>query len=253
MTAKLCSKQNSILTSYSVLGKKNEWTPLGNRTFLKGLIVLLKANTFILFCILVLQSSWLAQQQTSQENTPLKNWIKSSLDNHQNLLFFWFVCCLFIMWSQWVSVFIHSLQSGEVYSFNLLIIFRILWNASRTEKVNKFYLFLPSGPSFSDLSSWPFSVAELFQSTLNALFSEILQVIISSTSVLPSNIWSSFQSRWTGHICHNPTQLNPKLGRPYFPLINQNHRNHRNRPPLFLSSYTTKLDQIQYATLFQPN
>ena len=31
--------------------------------------------------------------------------------------------------------------------------------------------------------------------------------------------------------------------------------NHKpqNRIPLFLSSYTTKLDQIQYATLFQPN
>ena len=27
----------------------------------------------------------------------------------------------------------------------------------------------------------------------------------------------------------------------------------RNRPPLFLSSYTTKLNQIQDATLFQPN
>ena len=27
----------------------------------------------------------------------------------------------------------------------------------------------------------------------------------------------------------------------------------QNRIPLFLSSYTTKLDQIQYPTLFQPN
>ena len=27
----------------------------------------------------------------------------------------------------------------------------------------------------------------------------------------------------------------------------------QNRIPLYLSSYTTKLDQIQYATLFQPN
>ena len=31
----------------------------------------------------------------------------------------------------------------------------------------------------------------------------------------------------------------------------QNHK--PNRIPLYLSSYTTKLDQIQYATLFQPN
>ena len=30
--------------------------------------------------------------------------------------------------------------------------------------------------------------------------------------------------------------------------------NHKpNRIPLYLSSYTTKLDQIQYAALFQPN
>ena len=34
-------------------------------------------------------------------------------------------------------------------------------------------------------------------------------------------------------------------------MINHNHK--PNPPPLFLSSYTTKLDQIQYATLFQPN
>ena len=27
----------------------------------------------------------------------------------------------------------------------------------------------------------------------------------------------------------------------------------QNRIPLYLSSYTTKLDQIQYATLFKPN
>ena len=33
----------------------------------------------------------------------------------------------------------------------------------------------------------------------------------------------------------------------------QNHKPNHNRPSLFLSSYTTKLDQIQYATLFQPN
>ena len=48
----------------------------------------------------------------------------------------------------------------------------------------------------------------------------------------------------------HPTQLNQKLGKPYFPKINHKPQN---RPPLYLSSYTTKLDQIQYATLFQPN
>ena len=54
--------------------------------------------------------------------------------------------------------------------------------------------------------------------------------------------------------CHHPTQLNPKLGRPYFPKINHKPQTKTtNRPSLFLSSYTTKLDQIQYATLFQPN
>ena len=47
------------------------------------------------------------------------------------------------------------------------------------------------------------------------------------------------------------TQLNPKLGRPYFPK-KPHHNTTTNHPSLFLSSYTTKLDQIQYATLFQP-
>ena len=54
--------------------------------------------------------------------------------------------------------------------------------------------------------------------------------------------------------CDNPTQLNPKLGRPYFPMQNQNHKpQNQNRIPLFLSSYLTKLNQIQYAILLQPN
>ena len=41
------------------------------------------------------------------------------------------------------------------------------------------------------------------------------------------------------HYCHNPTQLNPKLCRPYFPMINQTkpqNRTEPNRPSLFLSS-----------------
>ena len=49
------------------------------------------------------------------------------------------------------------------------------------------------------------------------------------------------------------TQLNPKLGRPYFPKKTTPQTTNRNSPSLFLSSYSTKLDQIQYATLFQPN
>ena len=40
------------------------------------------------------------------------------------------------------------------------------------------------------------------------------------------------------------TQLNLTLGRPYFPKIN-----HKPKPTLTFS----QLDQIQYATLFQPN
>ena len=51
------------------------------------------------------------------------------------------------------------------------------------------------------------------------------------------------------------TQLNPELGQPYFFLC-KNHKPQpqtTNRIPLYLSSYTTKVNQIQYATLFQPN
>ena len=38
----------------------------------------------------------------------------------------------------------------------------------------------------------------------------------------------------------------------YFPMQNQT-TTEPNRPSLFLSSYTTKLNQIQDATLVQPN
>ena len=38
-----------------------------------------------------------------------------------------------------------------------------------------------------------------------------------------------------------------------FKMEDDDHNDKPNRNPLFLSSYTTKLDQIQYATLFQPN
>ena len=47
-----------------------------------------------------------------------------------------------------------------------------------------------------------------------------------------------------------PNSTHQKLGKPYFPKKSQTKPN---RPLLFLSSYTTNLDQIQYATLFQPN
>ena len=59
------------------------------------------------------------------------------------------------------------------------------------------------------------------------------------------------EGRMGAYVLSHPTQLNPKLGKPYFPM-QKPHQNH-SRPSLFLSSYTTKLDQIQYATLFQPN
>ena len=48
-----------------------------------------------------------------------------------------------------------------------------------------------------------------------------------------------------------PNSTQPRVGLALFSYGNHNH-NH-NRLPLYLSSYTTKLDQIQYATLFQPN
>ena len=51
----------------------------------------------------------------------------------------------------------------------------------------------------------------------------------------------------------HPTHVNKKWGKPYFPKKTKTTKpQNQNRPPLFLSSYTTKLDQIQYATLFQP-
>ena len=49
-----------------------------------------------------------------------------------------------------------------------------------------------------------------------------------------------------------PNSTQPRVGLALFSYGNHNHKT-TNRPPLFLSSYTTKLDQIQYATLFQPN
>ena len=58
------------------------------------------------------------------------------------------------------------------------------------------------------------------------------------------------------NLCHiATTQLNTKLSRHYFTKKTTKPQNYKpqNHLSLFLSSYTTKLDQIQYATLFQPN
>ena len=64
-------------------------------------------------------------------------------------------------------------------------------------------------------------------------------------------------------ILPQPNSTQPRVGLALFSYGNHNHKttttNHKpqttkpNRIPLYLSSYTTKLDQIQYATLFQPN
>ena len=63
-------------------------------------------------------------------------------------------------------------------------------------------------------------------------------------------VWIYFYDIW---LLPHPTQLNSELGKPYFPKKPQ-PQNHKPKPtPTFLCSYTTKLDQIQYSTLFQPN
>ena len=48
-----------------------------------------------------------------------------------------------------------------------------------------------------------------------------------------------------------PNSTQPRVGLALFSY--SNHKPQPNRIPLYLSSYATKLDQIQYATLFQPN
>ena len=48
-----------------------------------------------------------------------------------------------------------------------------------------------------------------------------------------------------------PNSTQPKVG--YALFSDAKPQPHQNRPSLFLSSYTTKLDQIQCATLFLPN
>ena len=56
-----------------------------------------------------------------------------------------------------------------------------------------------------------------------------------------------------------PNSTQPRVGLALFSYANHNHNAYilrsqkPNRIPLYLRSYTTKLDQIQYATLFQPN
>ena len=49
-----------------------------------------------------------------------------------------------------------------------------------------------------------------------------------------------------------PNSTQPRVGLALFSYAKPHHKP-QNRIPLYLSSYTTKLDQIQYATLFQPN
>ena len=57
--------------------------------------------------------------------------------------------------------------------------------------------------------------------------------------------------------CHNPTQLNQKLGSPYFPMQTTKQQNNTKTVRHFFSAPTqpnsTKLDQIQYTIFFQPN
>ena len=62
--------------------------------------------------------------------------------------------------------------------------------------------------------------------------------------------YKPFFSQYIFSFCFLPHQSQLKLGKPYFPMETTTPQN---RPQLFLSSYTTKHNQIQYATLFQPN
>ena len=70
-----------------------------------------------------------------------------------------------------------------------------------------------------------------------------------STMALPGTL----EEHLVTCILPHPTQLNTSWVGLIFLCKPQNHKPHQTRPSLFLSSYTTKLDQIQYATLFQPN
>ena len=100
------------------------------------------------------------------------------------------------------------------------------------------------------LSSYPqlHSVLTRLHLTLplsnNPLNSSSFPTGSSKKSVIATTQLNSTQS-WVGLIFLCKTK--PQNHKPQ--TTNQNH----NHPSLYLSSYTTKLDKIQYATLFQPN